>query len=90
MGTVKFAEPISVERPAIVAIGTGKFGQGPRNDVVFSKPIQLPYHVFIQPDAGFQGRNIAPLAVTDKTPTGFAVRSIDGNSRAEFSWMVVR
>ena len=74
----------------IVAVGAGKFGRGPRHDVVFEKKVIGEYHVFLQPDAGYQGKNIAPLGVTHKTENGFLVFSPDGNSRAEFSWMVVK
>ena len=76
--------------PTIVATGTGTFNQGPRHDVVFPKPISLPYMVYVQPDAGHQGRLIAPLAVTEKKETGFIVRSPDGNSRATYDWMIVK
>jgi len=76
--------------PNIVATGTGTFSQAPRNDVVFDKPIPLPYRVFVTPDSGWQGRSIAPLAVTDKRETGFLVFSFDNNSRVVFDWMVVR
>jgi hypothetical protein len=73
----------------IVATGTGTFNRGPRHDVVFKTKIPLPYAVFLSPDAGYEGRSIAPLAVVEKLVTGFVVRSSDGNSRATYDWMVV-
>ena len=76
--------------PAIVATGTGTFNQGPRHDVVFAKPISLPYQVYVSPDAGHQGKSIASLAVVARSETGFVVRSEDGSSRATYDWMIVK
>jgi hypothetical protein len=76
--------------PSIIASGTERFNEGPRHDVLFDKKIACPYMLFLQPDAGYQGRSIAPLAVVEKSETGFVVRSTDGSSRATFDWMAVK